>query len=126
MMAPPTSSIAGSASPISYAHSEIPFSALRSIFITHHHPDHNLEYGPLLVIGWLRGMPLSVSAYGPSPLKQMTEDFHRAYKTTISFWAEDLKIRLSASSMCVKFQAAAQSCRMRTSKYRLLWWSTLR
>ncbi len=76
-----------------YARSGIPFSALRSIFITHHHPDHNVEFGPLLVIGWLRGMPLSVCAYGPSPLKQMTEDFHRAYKHTIDCWAEDLKIK---------------------------------
>src|SRR5215471_7004125 len=31
-----------------YARTGIPFSALRSIFITHHHPDHNIEYGPLL------------------------------------------------------------------------------
>jgi ribonuclease BN (tRNA processing enzyme) len=34
-----------------YAHTGIPFSALRSIFITHHHADHNIEYGPLLVVG---------------------------------------------------------------------------
>jgi glyoxylase-like metal-dependent hydrolase (beta-lactamase superfamily II) len=26
-----------------YARTGIPFSALRSIFITHHHPDHNIE-----------------------------------------------------------------------------------
>lgn len=76
-----------------YARCGIPFSALRSIFITHHHPDHNVEYGPLLVIGWVQGMPLSVRAYGPPPLKQMTEDFHRAYKQTIDFWAEDLEIK---------------------------------
>src|SRR5262245_31359341 len=34
-----------------YARTGIPFAALRSIFITHHHADHNIEYGPLLVIG---------------------------------------------------------------------------
>ena len=36
-----------------YALTGIPFSALRSIFITHHHADHNIEYGPLLVVGEL-------------------------------------------------------------------------
>ena len=41
-----------------YARTGIPFSALRSIFITHHHADHNIEYGPLLVIGWINGMRL--------------------------------------------------------------------
>jgi len=73
------------------ARTGIPFGAVRSIFITHHHPDHNVEYGPLLVIGWVNGLKLSVRAYGPPPLKQMTEDFLRAYKTTIEFWSEDFK-----------------------------------
>ena len=75
-----------------YALTGIPFSALRSIFITHHHADHNIEYGPLLVVGWINGMHLDVRAFGPPPLKQMTEDFMRAYKTTVDFWAEDLKM----------------------------------
>jgi ribonuclease BN (tRNA processing enzyme) len=75
------------------ARTGIPFRAMRSIFITHHHPDHNIEYGPLLVIGWMQGMPLTVRAFGPPPLKQMTEDFLRAYGTTIQFWAEDLKLK---------------------------------
>jgi hypothetical protein len=34
-----------------YASTGIPFRALRSIFITHHHADHNIECGPLLVEG---------------------------------------------------------------------------
>jgi ribonuclease BN (tRNA processing enzyme) len=76
-----------------YAQTGIPFSALRSIFITHHHADHNIEYGPLLVIGWIQGMKLGVHAYGPPPLKQMTDDFLRAYKTTVDFWAEDFKMK---------------------------------
>jgi hypothetical protein len=34
-----------------FARTGIPFHSLKSIFLTHHHPDHNIEYGPLLVIG---------------------------------------------------------------------------
>lgn len=76
-----------------YARTGIPFHALRSVFITHHHPDHNIEYGPLLIVGWVQGMPLDVRAFGPPPLKQMTEDFMRAYKQTVDFWAEDFKMK---------------------------------
>jgi ribonuclease BN (tRNA processing enzyme) len=76
-----------------YAETGIPFSALRGIFITHHHFDHNVEYGPLLAIGWVQGMPLTVKAYGPPPLKQMTADYIRSMRTTIDFWAEDLKMK---------------------------------
>jgi ribonuclease BN (tRNA processing enzyme) len=76
-----------------FARTGIPFQSLKSIFLTHHHPDHNIEYGPLLVIGWVQGVPLTVNAFGPPPLKQMTEDFLRAYKTTIDFWAEDFKMK---------------------------------
>src|SRR6185437_7868503 len=76
-----------------YAETGLPFSALKSIFITHHHADHNIEYGPLLIVGWIQGMRQGVRAYGPPPLRQMTEDFLRAYKTTVDFWAEDLKMK---------------------------------
>jgi len=76
-----------------YAHTGIPFSALKSIFITHHHPDHHIEYGPLLVLGWIQGMPQSVRAYGPPPLAQMTEDYLRSAKQTIAFWAEDFRMQ---------------------------------
>jgi ribonuclease BN (tRNA processing enzyme) len=40
-----------------YARTGIPFHALKSIFITHHHADHNIEYGPLLIVGWIQGLP---------------------------------------------------------------------
>ena len=76
-----------------FARTGIPFRALKAIFITHHHPDHNIEYGPLLVIGWIGGMPQSVRAYGPPPLSQMSADYFRSAKTTIDFWAEDFHIK---------------------------------
>ncbi len=71
----------------------VPFTTVRSIFITHHHPDHNIEYGPFLLIGWVQGLPRSVRAFGPPPLRQMTEDFLRAYRSTTDFWAEDFKMK---------------------------------
>ena len=56
---------------------------LRYIFITHHHSDHNLEYGPLLYNAWITGLPLQVDAYGPSGLGKMTQDFFNYMKFDI-------------------------------------------
>lgn len=76
-----------------FARTGTPFTSVRSIFITHHHPDHNIEYGSFLLIGWVQGVPNPVRVFGPPPLKQMTDDFLRAYKATIDFWVEDLKVK---------------------------------
>src|SRR6266487_1639754 len=48
---------------------------LRYIFITHHHSDHNLEYGALLYNASATGKPIQVDAYGPTGLKKLTQDF---------------------------------------------------
>ncbi|MCC8953547.1 MBL fold metallo-hydrolase [Bradyrhizobium sp. Pear77] len=74
-----------------FARTGVPFSQVRSIFITHHHPDHNIELGPFLVLGWIHGLQQSVQAYGPPPLGQMTRDLFAAHKPTIDFWAEDFQ-----------------------------------
>jgi ribonuclease BN (tRNA processing enzyme) len=46
----------------------VPLAALRSIFITHHHSDHNLELGPLLDNAWTAGLKTPVDIYGPAGL----------------------------------------------------------
>lgn len=56
---------------------------VRHIFITHHHSDHNLEFGPLLYNAWITGLPVQVNAYGPPGLKKMTEDFFNYQKFDI-------------------------------------------
>jgi ribonuclease BN (tRNA processing enzyme) len=89
-----------------FARTGIPFTAVRTIFITHHHPDHNIEYGPFLLLGWVQGMPRSVRAVGPPPLEQMTEDSLRAYKATIDFWVEDVKVAPLVSPEVTEVSAA--------------------
>jgi ribonuclease BN (tRNA processing enzyme) len=79
---------------------------VRRIFITHHHADHNIEYGPRLIVGWIQGLPLDVRAFGPPPLRQMTDDFMRAYKQTIDFWAEDFHMKPLTSVNVQEISAA--------------------
>ncbi|MGH7563783.1 MAG: MBL fold metallo-hydrolase [Gemmatimonadota bacterium] len=48
---------------------------LRAVFITHHHSDHNADYGNLLLLTWTAGLKTPVDTYGPPPLVRMTELF---------------------------------------------------
>lgn len=50
----------------------IPPSALRHVFITHHHSDHDLDYGNLIMQAWASGLRTRVDAWGPPPLVRMT------------------------------------------------------
>lgn len=53
----------------------IPLAALRGVFITHHHSDHNADYGNLLLLAWTAGLRTPVEAWGPPPLTKMTRLF---------------------------------------------------
>src|SRR5882724_5841009 len=53
----------------------IPLATLRHVFITHHHSDHNLDYGNVLVQAWVSGLRTRVDAWGPPPLEKMTRLF---------------------------------------------------
>jgi ribonuclease BN (tRNA processing enzyme) len=48
---------------------------LRHVFITHHHSDHNADYGNLLLLAWASGLRTRVDTWGPPPLELMTRLF---------------------------------------------------
>ena len=56
---------------------------LRYIFITHHHSDHNLEFGPLIYNTWITGLPAQIDAYGPPGLTKMAAQFFEYQKFDI-------------------------------------------
>jgi len=51
------------------------FDQLTTLFITHHHSDHNLELGPLLHTAWTSARPHPIAAYGPKGLKALLDGF---------------------------------------------------
>jgi len=50
-------------------------STIRHIFVTHHHSDHNADYGNLIWLAWSAGLHTRVDGWGPPPLEKMTKLF---------------------------------------------------
>ena len=61
----------------------VPLNTVRYLFITHHHSDHNLEYGNLIYNAWATDLPVRVDSYGPPGLAKMTRDFFNYMKFDI-------------------------------------------
>ena len=51
------------------------FRTLRHVFITHHHSDHNADYGNLLLLAWGDNLTTPVDTWGPPPIEKMTRLF---------------------------------------------------
>jgi ribonuclease BN (tRNA processing enzyme) len=64
----------------------VPLGSLRHVFLTHHHSDHNADYGTLLLLAWASGLRSRVDTWGPPPLARITELF-------FEMSAPDLKVR---------------------------------
>jgi ribonuclease BN (tRNA processing enzyme) len=62
---------------------KLPLPALRYVFITHHHSDHNAEFGMLLNNAWATGLRTAVEAYGPTGMHELTDGFWQAYRFDI-------------------------------------------
>ena len=62
---------------------------VKDVFITHHHPDHNIELGTLIYFSWYAG-GTGLELYGPPPLRQITGDYLKALKPDVDIWLDDL------------------------------------
>lgn len=58
----------------------VPIPSVKYIFITHHHSDHNLEYGNLVYNAWAAGLSTPIHSFGPTGLEQMSRDFWQLNK----------------------------------------------
>ena len=70
-------------------HAGVKLQDIADVFITHHHPDHNIELGTLIYFSWYAGSP-GVDLYGPPPLQQITTDYLRALKPDVDIWLDDI------------------------------------
>jgi ribonuclease BN (tRNA processing enzyme) len=50
----------------------VPIPSLKYIFISHHHSDHNLEYGNLSYNAWAAGLSMPIHSFGPAGIEAMT------------------------------------------------------
>ena len=50
---------------------KLKLASIRDVFITHHHSDHDADFGNLLWLAWATDLAHRVDAYGPPPLSQM-------------------------------------------------------
>jgi ribonuclease BN (tRNA processing enzyme) len=61
----------------------VPLRSIRSVFVTHHHSDHNADYGTLLLLAWTAGLMTPVDTWGPPPLEHITDTFFEMSATDI-------------------------------------------
>lgn len=53
----------------------IPIPSIKYVFISHHHSDHNLEYGNLIYNAWAAGLSTPIQSFGPVGLEAMTKTY---------------------------------------------------
>jgi ribonuclease BN (tRNA processing enzyme) len=54
---------------------KLKLASIRNVFLTHHHSDHDADYGNLLLLAWETDLTKRVDTYGPPPLAEMTRLF---------------------------------------------------
>jgi ribonuclease BN (tRNA processing enzyme) len=67
----------------------LPLDRLRHVFITHHHSDHNADYGNLLLLAWASGLRTRVDSWGPPPIARITKLFFEMSEYDISIRVRD-------------------------------------
>jgi ribonuclease BN (tRNA processing enzyme) len=59
------------------------------IFVSHHHCDHNLEFGPLVMTAWLSGLDHPLACYGAPGLKALWRGFRMSQDFDIAIRIKD-------------------------------------
>ena len=67
----------------------VPLESVKYIFISHHHSDHNLEYGNLVYNAWAAGLSTPVHSFGPKGIEAMTETYWQLNKFDVDTRIED-------------------------------------
>lgn len=67
-----------------------PFRNLRDIFITHHHPDHDIELGTFVYFAWYAGLETPLGLYGPPPLQRIWDGHRQAIQPDVDVWLKDI------------------------------------
>jgi ribonuclease BN (tRNA processing enzyme) len=57
------------------AAAKLPLTSVQYILISHHHSDHNLEYGNFVYNAWASGLSTPIRSFGPKGLEQMTKTY---------------------------------------------------
>ena len=67
----------------------VPIPSIKYIFITHHHSDHNLEYGNLFYNAWAAGLSTPINSFGPKGIEAMTKAFWELNKFDVETRIDD-------------------------------------
>jgi ribonuclease BN (tRNA processing enzyme) len=67
----------------------VPIPSVKYIFISHHHSDHNLEYGNLFYNAWAAGLSTPMHSFGPRGLEAMTRTYWELNKFDVETRIED-------------------------------------
>jgi ribonuclease BN (tRNA processing enzyme) len=67
----------------------VPLESVKYIFISHHHSDHNLEYGNLVYNAWAAGLSTPIPSFGPKGIEAMTKTYWELNKFDVDTRIED-------------------------------------
>jgi ribonuclease BN (tRNA processing enzyme) len=67
----------------------VPIPSVKYIFISHHHSDHNLEYGNLFYNAWAAGLTTPIHSFGPKGIEAMTKAYWELNKFDVETRIED-------------------------------------
>jgi ribonuclease BN (tRNA processing enzyme) len=67
----------------------VPIPSVKYIFISHHHSDHNLEYGNLFYNAWAAGLSTPIHSFGPKGIEAMTKTYWELNRFDVETRIED-------------------------------------